>query len=124
MNGEALYTVFKEFSFDAAHWLPNVPKNHQCGRMHGHTYHVRVSVQGVIDPKLGWVVDYADISKIWKDRVHSVLDHTCLNDTIVNSTSELLAKWIWTELSKELAGLHQVEVRETDTAGCVYGGGV
>ena len=39
-------TVFVEDSFDAAHWLPNVPEGHKCGRMHGHTYRVRLEVSG------------------------------------------------------------------------------
>ena len=30
--------VFKDFTFEAAHWLPNVGRTHQCARMHGHSY--------------------------------------------------------------------------------------
>ena len=30
--------ITKSFTLDAAHWLPEVPVGHKCGRMHGHTY--------------------------------------------------------------------------------------
>ncbi|MCB0565184.1 MAG: 6-carboxytetrahydropterin synthase, partial [Phaeodactylibacter sp.] len=52
-------TIFKEFTFDAAHYLPNVPEDHKCRRMHGHTYRVRLYIKGPLDPKLGWVMDFA-----------------------------------------------------------------
>ena len=28
--------VIKEFTFEAAHRLPNVHSSHKCGRLHGH----------------------------------------------------------------------------------------
>ncbi len=118
-----MHTVFKEFTFDAAHWLPNVPKDHQCHRLHGHTYRVKISVTGPLDPVMGWVVDYAEISRLWEDRIHFKLDHRCVNDVLKNSTSEVIASWIWTQLARELPGLSEVEVMETATAGCIYRGG-
>ncbi|HCH32999.1 MAG TPA: 6-carboxytetrahydropterin synthase QueD, partial [Oceanospirillaceae bacterium] len=30
--------IYKDFSFDSAHFLPNVPTGHKCGRLHGHTF--------------------------------------------------------------------------------------
>ena len=38
--------IFKEFAIEAAHWLPNVPAGHKCGRLHGHSFHVAVHVRG------------------------------------------------------------------------------
>ena len=58
--------VFKEFTFDAAHFLPNVPETHKCRNMHGHTYRIRIYVEGPLDPHLGWVMDFADLKKAWK----------------------------------------------------------
>ena len=40
--------LYKDFSFEAAHRLPNVPDGHKCARLHGHSFHVRVSVDGPV----------------------------------------------------------------------------
>ena len=58
--------LYKEFSFDSAHWLPYVAEDHKCRRVHGHTYVVRLYVRGGLDPVLGWVMDFAVIKDVWK----------------------------------------------------------
>jgi 6-pyruvoyltetrahydropterin/6-carboxytetrahydropterin synthase len=40
--------IYKKFSFESAHRLPNVPAGHKCGRMHGHSYRVTVYVKGSV----------------------------------------------------------------------------
>ncbi|NNL10351.1 MAG: 6-carboxytetrahydropterin synthase QueD, partial [Pseudomonadales bacterium] len=32
--------LYKEFGFEAAHRLPNVPEGHKCQRLHGHSFKV------------------------------------------------------------------------------------
>lgn len=115
--------IWKEFSFEAAHRLPNVPKGHKCERLHGHSYRVRVFVAGSLDPDLGWVVDFAEIKSACK-RIQEQLDHYYLNeiDGLENPTSERLAEWIWERLSPQLPGLSKIAVGETCTSGCVYSG--
>lgn len=115
--------VFKDFRFEAAHWLPNVPEDHQCHRLHGHSYRIRVRVNGEIGFASGWVIDYAEISAVVRPIIAS-LDHTCLNDTqgLENSTAEHLAMFIWRRIGANIAGLSAVEVYETPDAGVVYCG--
>ena len=71
--------IYKEFTFDAAHLLPAVPPGHKCGRLHGHSFRVEVHVGGDLDPKLQWVMDFADIKAAVKP-VFARLDHYYLND--------------------------------------------
>lgn len=115
--------IFKEFSFESAHRLPNVPPGHKCARLHGHSFHVRVSVGGAIGETSGWVMDFADIKAAIRP-IHDQLDHRYLNDVagLENPTSEVLARWIWRALAPTLPGLAEVQVRETCTSGCVYRG--
>ena len=49
--------IYKDFSFDSAHFLPNVPDGHKCKNMHGHTYKLRVFVKGTPDPFYGWIME-------------------------------------------------------------------
>ena len=115
--------IFKEFTFDSAHYLPNVPDTHKCRRMHGHTYRVRVVVRGPLDPVLGWVYDFADVKKLITT-IKNRLDHFTLNDIegLENPTAENLAIWIWNQLEPDLPGLKELWVLETPESGCVYRG--
>lgn len=115
--------LFKEFQFEAAHRLPNVPADHKCARLHGHSFRVSVHVTGPIGETSGWVMDFADIKAAWRP-LHEALDHRYLNEIegLENPTSEVLAMWIWRRLESSLAGLSKVEVRETCSAGCAYTG--
>lgn len=115
--------IFKEFQFEAAHWLPNVPEGHKCRRLHGHSFMVRVTVRRALDAHMGWVCDFADVKAAFQP-LYDQLDHYCLNDIegLHNPTSENLAVWIWERLAPRLPGLHRIEVRETCTAGCAYHG--
>lgn len=115
--------IFKEFTIEAAHWLPYVPEGHKCHRLHGHSFRIQVHVQGPVDPRFGWVMDFADLKGAFA-AVEDRLDHRCLNDVegLENPTSENLARWIWALLSPALPGLSKVVVQETCTSGCVYTG--
>jgi 6-pyruvoyltetrahydropterin/6-carboxytetrahydropterin synthase len=115
--------LFKDFSFEAAHRLPNVPDGHKCARLHGHSFQVRVSVDGPVGERTGWVMDFADLKAAFRP-VYERLDHRYLNEIpgLENPTSEILARWIWRELRPALPGLAEIEVRETCTTGCVYRG--
>ena len=115
--------IFKEFSFEAAHRLPNVPEGHKCARLHGHSFRVRIVVDGPVDARTGWVMDFADLKAVVRP-LHDRLDHRYLNDIdgLDNPTSEVLARWIFRELRPHLPMLSSVQVRETCTSGCVYRG--
>lgn len=115
--------IYKEFGFESAHRLPNVPDGHKCARMHGHSFRVSVHVEGPVGDDSGWVWDFADISAACRP-LHEELDHRVLNDIpgLENPTSEVLARWIWFRLVDDLPGLSMVEIRETCTSGCRYRG--
>ncbi len=115
--------IFKEFTFEAAHFLPNVPEGHKCKRLHGHSFRVRLYVRGPVEDGIGWVMDFADVKAAFKP-ILDRLDHYFLNEIegLENPTSENIARWIWGELKPALPLLSKVELHETCTAGCVYRG--
>ncbi len=115
--------IYKEFTFEAAHRLPRVPEGHKCGRLHGHSFRVRIHVEGSVDPELGWVTDFAAIGAAFRP-IHEQLDHHYLNevDGLENPTSENLARWIWRHIRKDLGSMSAVLVSETCHSGCVYRG--
>ena len=113
--------LFAEFRFEAAHRLPFVAPDHMCARLHGHSYQVRLTVSGPVDSRLGWVADFAEMSRAFEP-IRAKLDHGYLNEIegLENPTCELLAAWLWDRLNRAIPMLSAVEVREMPGMGCVY----
>lgn len=116
-------TIFKEFTFEAAHYLPNVPTGHKCGRLHGHSFKFLVEIGGEVDEHTGFIVDFGDVKKKLSD-MYEELDHHYLNDIagLENPTSENLSKWIYNRCVEEGLNMVSVKVWETCTAGSHYVG--
>lgn len=115
--------IFKAFTLESAHRLPNVPPGHKCARVHGHSFRVEIHVSGPVDDHLGWVMDFAELKEAFEP-LFQQLDHRYLNDVagLENPTSENLARWIWRELEPRLPLLARVVVHETCTSGASYEG--
>lgn len=115
------FRITKSFTLDAAHWLPEVPKDHKCRRLHGHTYSIILGLEGDLDPRLGWVQDYGEVSRVFAP-IYTRLDHHCLNDIegLENPTAEVMARWLFHQLEGELPLLADVTVCETPTTSAVY----
>ena len=113
----------KTFQFEGALLLPHLPESHKCRRLHGHSFKAEIVVAGDCDSRLGWLMDYADISDAFKP-LWEQLDHRYLNEIpgLENPTSENVAVWIWERLKPVLPELTEVVVAETCTAQCVYRG--
>lgn len=113
--------VFRKFTFDSAHFLPNVPDGHKCRNMHGHTYQLTVFVEGELDETYGWVMDFAEL----KQKVNAVIDivdHNVLNNIagLHNPTCEIFAVWLWHKIKPEVPLLKKIELNETPTSGVIY----
>ena len=113
--------IFKEFIAESAHRLPHVPAGHKCGRLHGHSFRIRIAVRGEPAAETGWIIDFGDIKAAFAP-IYAQLDHNYLNDILglENPTSENLAIWIWQQLQPSLPQLSAVEIFETCTSGCRY----
>lgn len=113
--------ISKSYGFEAAHRLPMVPEGHKCSQLHGHSYQIEIELEGPVDPKMGWVCDYADITAAWEP-LRKQLDHHFLNEIpgLENPTSELLAIWIYDRLKPALPLLKSIFIHETCTSCARY----
>ncbi|MBP6624695.1 MAG: 6-carboxytetrahydropterin synthase [Chitinophagaceae bacterium] len=71
--------VTKTFSFDMAHAL--FGHDGPCKNIHGHTYHLSVTLLGEIiqeplNPKDGMVIDFSDFKQIIQAEIISKFDHS------------------------------------------------
>ncbi len=115
--------IYKQFTFDAAHYLPNVPETHKCRTLHGHTYHLTLFFEGEVSEDFGWIVDYSEITALVKP-ILNLVDHQYLNEVegLENPTSELISVWLWNKIKPLIPQLKRIELKETPTSGAIYEG--
>jgi len=116
--------IYKEFSFEAAHFLPSAPPGHPNARVHGHSFRVRVAVDGEPDGMTGILVHFDDLDGAMAD-ARALLDHRMLNEVegLQSPTLERIAMWLWDRWHNRLSGLAEIEVvRDSCHEGCVYRG--
>jgi len=112
--------IQKTFGIEAAHRLPHVPPGHKCARLHGHSFRITLHVTGEVDPLLGWIVDFAELTRAFAP-LHALLDHQYLNEVpgLDNPTSENLARFVLERVQLPQGKLAAVSVEETCTSRCV-----
>lgn len=115
--------LFKQFKFDSAHFLPNVPEGHKCRGLHGHTYQLILYFEGKIDEKLGWIMDFSEIKRV-VDPIIECIDHKLLNEVegLENPTCELIAIWLWDKIRLKIPQLSRIKLFETPTSGVIFEG--
>ena len=115
------FELKQHFQIESARFLPHLPESHPCSRVHGHSFKIILTLVGDLDPKIGWVIDYNDISERIKPLLQ-MIDHRVLNEVegLENPTSELLAKWLYERALKVLPQLKRVTVAETPLTECTY----
>ncbi len=146
--------ISKEITFEAAHYLHNPKwdrsKNLEVFRKcagyrkddpkalfypHGHSYRLKVTVRGLVDPSTGFVMDFRVFKEILKREIYGRFDHRFINkevepfknDPTFQPTAENMAQVIWKLLEpflrKEKVSLTEVELWETPESSAVYRGG-
>jgi 6-pyruvoyltetrahydropterin/6-carboxytetrahydropterin synthase len=120
-----MFTVFKDFTFAAAHAIRGHTRG--CQNLHGHNYRVRVHVAAGRLDALGMVIDFADLKRIL-EQVVGRFDHAVINDQPPfdrerNTTAEELARYVHEEVAARLPEgrtVRRVEVWETETSCAIF----
>ncbi len=116
--------IYRDFLFEAAHYLPSAPPGHPNSRIHGHSFRARIWITGEPSPETGLVFHFDDLSAAMED-CRDALDHRMLNDVegLAAPTLERIAMWIWDRLDNKVPGLAQIEIhRDSCHEGCLYTG--
>lgn len=116
--------IYKEFFFEAAHFLPSAPPGHPNARMHGHSFRVRITVDGEPDEDTGIIVHFDELEAAITD-ARDALDHRMLNEIegLSAPTLERITMWLWDRLHNRLPGLVEIEIaRDSCHEGCIYYG--
>ena len=116
--------IYREFNFEAAHFLPSAPAGHPNARVHGHSFRARITVEGEPDPQTGLVMHFDELTAAVAD-AREALDHRMLNDVegLKAPTLELIVMWLWDRIANRVPGLAEIEIaRDSCHAGCIYRG--
>jgi 6-pyruvoyltetrahydropterin/6-carboxytetrahydropterin synthase len=116
-----MFEVSVEETFPAGHALRNY--HGKCENVHGHNYRVRLTIQGQELDQAGLLVDFSDVKRVLRVIVER-LDHKFLNDLPpfdeLNPSAENMARYFFEECAKELKGVSEVRIWETETAIATY----
>jgi 6-pyruvoyltetrahydropterin/6-carboxytetrahydropterin synthase len=116
--------IYKEFHFDAAHYLPTAPEGHPNRRVHGHSFRAIVWLKGSVSEETGLLRHFEEVERALS-LLRDKLDHRMLNEIegLENPTLERIAIWMWRELAAPLPELARIEIhRASCNEGCVYDG--
>ena len=116
--------IYKQFTFEAAHRLPHVPAGHKCGRLHGHSFRARVTIDGVPGADTGYVFHFDELAQTMAE-AQDALDHRLLNEVegLEAPTLERIAIWLWNRLQNRVPGLAEIEIaRDSCGEGAIYNG--
>jgi 6-pyruvoyltetrahydropterin/6-carboxytetrahydropterin synthase len=116
--------IYKDFQFEAAHFLPSAPQGHPNSRIHGHSFRARVVIEGEPNPETGYIFHFDELTAALSD-TQDALDHRLLNEVegLAAPTVERIAMWIWQRLANRVPGLAEVHVnRDSCHEGCIYTG--
>lgn len=67
--------ITKTFTFDAGHRL--MRHDGLCHNLHGHTYHLEVTIDGPLDEYTGMIIDFKDLKALVKKHIDP-LDHAMI----------------------------------------------
>ncbi|HYX06758.1 MAG TPA: 6-carboxytetrahydropterin synthase [Bacteroidales bacterium] len=90
---------------------------------HGHNYELFVTVKGMINPDLGYVVNLKEVSRVVREKIIDKLDHKNVNLEVAFmkdkiASTENLAIGIWEELEQPIRALgvqlYRIKLCETE----------
>ena len=116
--------IYKDFLFEAAHFLPGAVPGTPNARIHGHSFRARVVIDGEPNAETGLVFHFDDLAKAIAE-TQDALDHRMLNEVegLATPTLERIAVWIWNRLANSVPGLAEIHVsRDSCHEGVIYAG--
>ena len=117
-----IFEITKQFTFEAAHYFPNMPEGHIYKKIHGHSFVVEVTFFGKKNKENQWVTDFEELSKSLNE-VKKKLDHKCINDIkeIGVPSLENISSWIAKQLQKKYSNVLSIKLsRPSCGEYCLY----
>jgi len=111
------YRIWKDLGFDSAIRLQQAPPGDARGRVHGHSYRLRLHLVAPLDTVRGWTIDFGDVKALFAP-IFDRLDHHPLHELpdVAQGGAAALLHWVRAQAQPELPQLERIDLYET--AGC------
>jgi 6-pyruvoyltetrahydropterin/6-carboxytetrahydropterin synthase len=113
-NGQQ-HIIWKDFHFDSAIQLKGLAPGDSRANLHGHTWHLRLSLSAPLDTVLGWAVDYGDVKEMFQP-IHKSLDHRALHEQGFPH-NRALAEAIFAQAREVLPATYRLDLMDTPGTG-------
>lgn len=133
--------ITRKFHFSAAHRVYNPALSDEenlkiygkCSNPngHGHNYEMNVTVAGIVDESIGYVMDLTELRRLVDAEIISKVDHKNINMDVdfmkgILPSTENLAMKFWQQIEGKINNdkrkLYSVQLRETDNNSVEYRG--
>jgi 6-pyruvoyltetrahydropterin/6-carboxytetrahydropterin synthase len=118
------YRIWKELGLDSAVRLTRAPAGDGRGRIHGHSYRLRLHLSAALDTVLGWTIDFGDVKEIFAP-VFELLDHQPLHELpgVAEAGALGIARWARARAAAVLPQLERIDLLETPGCGVILSWG-
>ena len=118
------YRIWKELSLDSSLRLRRAPRGDPRGRIHGHTYTLRLHLNAPLDRVMGWTIDFGDVKELFSP-LFEQLDHQPLYELAGAQDNDpaSLARWIKNQAAPLLPQLDRIDLFETRGCGAILAWG-
>ena len=105
------FELSQRFYFEAAHTLRRKIDAEGSLRIHGHTYHVQVTIAGMPDPESGMMMDLGFLRQV-VEKARLTLDHHFLDEVegLGPATLENLCLFLHKQLKDSLPNLARIAI--------------
>lgn len=73
-----MFSIEKKMTFEAAHFLDNLSKEHPCRTIHGHSYKLFIKIYSNKLNNKGFVLDFNDLREFKTNVIDKIFDHTLI----------------------------------------------
>ena len=110
-----MYRICKQFSFEAAHSLPDLHDGHKCRSIHGHSYKIEITLKSELLNNTGMIRDFGELFDL-KQYLNQKFDHQILNDIVEQPTVENIARHLFDWCIGRYPETESIRVSETETS--------
>jgi 6-pyruvoyltetrahydropterin/6-carboxytetrahydropterin synthase len=115
------HRIWKDFHVDSALRLRHAPAGHPLGRLHGHTWTLRLHLSAPLEELRGWALDFGEVKEKFRP-VFKALDHHALHEhlpDLPDCDPATVASWVLAQAHAVLPAVDRVDLFDSNAVGAL-----